>query len=298
MAWKTYFLKYRLASPIHIGDLSLGNVQKTLFYIPGRTLWGAATAILTRANKASPVFQDYKTIGEDVLNAIRFGYFYLEHENKRYLPLWSHNGIRYGPDQISIDEMQHRFLFSEASTAIVNNTFAAETASLHETEYIWPQNRAFESKRKPLYFSGFLYLNLEKLVHLKFNIEAELIDHLRTLFIGANRKMGAGKLILKINEVPNDSETSIPDENNLIIKLKKSQFTAAHILYEDESKKYPIEGPVQPLVYRDWAEHKPPDKRFGAGQNVVYEGVGWVPGALLLSDISVQIVEYGRWKIV
>jgi hypothetical protein len=124
------------------------------------------------------------------------------------------------------------------------------------------------------------------------------MNQLRTLFIGANRKMGAGKLILENNNLSNDSETSMPDESNLIVKLKKSQFTTAHILYEDESKKYPIDGPVQPLVYRDWAEYLPPAKRFGAGQNVVYEGVGWVPGTLLLSDISVQVVEYGRWKIV
>jgi len=299
MAWKTYFLKYRLLSPLHIGDLSLGNVQKTLFYIPGRTLWGAATAILTRTNKASPVFADYQKIGEDVSNGIRFGYFFPEYAGTRYLPMWTGNDIKYGPNHISVEDMQHRFLFSEASTAIVNNTFAAETASLHETEYVWLQNRLFSSQNESLYFSGYLYLNLENLKVLNHLTEDALLSQLETLFVGANRRMGAGKLQRSECELKTEQDCADPEpgDDDRSMKFEDQKIAAAHILHEPDSMNFTIKGPIQPLVFRDWAEHRPPDKRFGAGQNVVYEGVAWKPGALIPKGVSIQVTKYGRWKI-
>ena len=156
MTWNAYLLKYRLASPIHIGDLALGNVQKTMFYIPGKTLWGAATAILTYANFHSPSSKDYQAVGEYVRQAVRFGYFFLEDENDRYVPILTGAGLRYGSkSKLTQEEMENLFLYAEASTAIIKNQFAADPSTLHETEYIWPQNRNGQTGAKKIFFSGY-----------------------------------------------------------------------------------------------------------------------------------------------
>lgn len=313
MSWNAYFLKYRLASPIHIGDLALGNVQKTKLYIPGKTLWGAATAVLTYSLFKSPSSKDYQAVGEYVRQAVRFGYFFIEDDRDRYVPIWSSIGLRYGSElKLTQEEMEFHFLHSEASTAIIKNQFAADPSTLHETEYIWPQNRNGDNGIKSIYFSGYAYLCLQKSDILNFPTDIALLSRLKTLFIGANRRMGNGKLMLQNSLESIDPEIIDQDhpkpgkldclfyeenENGFLIskeEKKDKMIAAANIIFENNSS-HVINGMVKPLVEREWLPAM--NEKSGAGQKVSDAVIAWEPGSVIKSDQNIAVGDFGRWQI-
>ena len=97
MDWQPYRLVYQAKSPIHIGYRTLGFIQRTRYYIPGRALWGAITANLTRAYGS---YEQYGPVGEDVKSSILFSYFYPAPEpDKPLLPCFTADGLMFAsPD--------------------------------------------------------------------------------------------------------------------------------------------------------------------------------------------------------
>lgn len=315
MTWNAYFLKYRLASPIHIGDLALGNVQKTVFFIPGKTLWGAATAILAYAHFQSPSSQDYQAVGEYIRQAVRFGYFFLEDESDRYVPILTASGLRYGLKlKLTQEETENLFLYSEASTAIIKNKFVAEPSTLHETEYIWPQNRNGQSGAKTVYFSGYVYLCREKSDIINFPDDLSILHHFTTLFVGANRRMGNGRLVLATelnNTQPETKDGDLPGpaqkdilycdraSNNFLLVSEtngENYVAASHLIYDRKISNGSATGIVQPLVEREWEQGR--NGVFGAGQKISDAVIAWEPGSIIHSCQSVRVGDFGRWQFI
>jgi hypothetical protein len=303
MPWKTYFLRYRLATPLHIGAPALGNVQRTLYYIPGKTLWGAATAMLTRRFCSKATEQHYQQAGKFVEENIRFGYFFPEQNGQRFLPRLANGKFFCG--HLTKEEFEYRFLVSEASTAIEPKRFAQADGTLHETEYLFP--KALQGQpAAPLYFSGYLYLQQDRhgttddIGALKEANDRDLLEVLRELFIGANRRMGAGKLIRE-GKFP-DAE----DGGNLPLPTPGPNdwsppclYLAGHLKCEPNGikAKDKIAGPIQPLVERIWAPLTA-GKR-GPGQHLTPAVVAWMPGARVLDEkLAFGVAAYGRWEVL
>ncbi len=301
MPWKTYFLRYRLASPLHIGAPALGNVQRTLYYIPGKTLWGAATAMLTRRFNSSATDQHYQNIGKFVEEYIRFSYFFPEQNGQRFVPRRVEKQLYCG--SFTQEEFEYRFLFSDASTAIAPERLAQADGTLHETEYLFP--KSLNSHPAPaLYFSGYLYLQQDRhaadVGDLKQVSDLDLIEMLRELFVGANRRMGAGRLIRAeefLTAREGDKATlPIPGPNDW---SPPCPYLASHLKCEPNFVKADgkIRGPVQPLVERVWAPFQ--NGRGGAGQHLTQAVVAWSPGAKVLDkDLRFGVAAYGRWEIL
>ena len=91
MTWTAYQVSFRLLSPLHIGWRKLGNLQQTRPYVPGRSLWGALTARLTR----ELVGCNYRCIGAKVDKELAFTYFY---------PSIQHNSVTVWPWPCQWDE--------------------------------------------------------------------------------------------------------------------------------------------------------------------------------------------------
>jgi hypothetical protein len=305
MPWKTYFLRYRLVSPLHIGAPALGNVQRTLYYIPGKTLWGAATALLTRRFSAQATDKHYQTCGKFVEEHIRFGYFFPEQNGQRFLPRLDKGQLNFG--SLTKEEFEYRFLASDASTAIAPERFAQADGTLHETEYLFPKSLN-GSPVSPLYFSGYLYLQQERartnleVGDLKQASDLELMEILHELFVGANRRMGAGKLIRegKPPDAENADESTLPKPG-----LKdwdwSRPYLASHLKCEPNFAKAngKIQGSVQPLVERDWAPLQ--NGRGGAGQRLTDAVIAWVPGAEVSDKepkLSFGVASFGRWEVL
>ncbi|MGH7597330.1 MAG: hypothetical protein ACREOI_13335 [bacterium] len=303
MPWKTYFLRYRLVSPLHIGAPALGNVQRTLYYLPGKTLWGAATAMLTRRFINQLADQHYQKVGKFVEENIRFGYFFPEQNGQRFLPRLVNGQFFCG--NLTKEEFEYRFLVSEASTAIEPTRFAQADGTLHETEYLFPKSLQGQPA-PPLYFSGYLYLQQERLGPdddvgaLKQANDRDLMEMLCELFIGANRRMGAGKL-LREGKVPDAEEggnlplpTPGPNDWSLPCPYLASHLKCAPNFEKAQEK---ILGPIQPLVERIWAPSK--NSRRGPGQDITTAVIAWAPGARVLDEkLAFGVAAYGRWEVM
>jgi hypothetical protein len=303
MPWKAYFLRYRLISPLHIGAPALGNVQRTLYYIPGKTLWGAASAVLTRRFCSRATEQYYQKVGQFVEENIRFGYFFPEQNGQRFLPQLANGELFFG--NLTKEEFEYRFLISEASTAIEPKRFAQADGTLHETEYLF--RKSLQSQlASPLYFSGYLYLQHDRhgtaddICALRQANDRDLMENLRELFIGGNRRMGAGKL-LREGEIPDDKDSGnsplpTPGSNDWSLAHR---YLAGHLKCEPNGAKAKgkIAGPIQPLVERVWASLTM-GKR-GPGQHLTHAVVAWMPGARVLDEkLTFGVAAYGRWEIM
>lgn len=140
MSWNAYKVVLRLRSPMHIGQIRQGNLQRTRPYVLGKNLWGALTARITR-DSTSAQNDDYRKVGQQVNEQLAFSYFYPTTDDQVNLWPWD------DPDQFS-----WHYLGSYASTALNYNQNSAEEGSLHETEYIAPTTR----DGRPVYLIGYI----------------------------------------------------------------------------------------------------------------------------------------------
>lgn len=126
-SWTVYRVSLRLLSPMHIGWRRTGNLQQTRRYVPGRVIWGALTATLTRMGGG----EDYEAVGNAVKRDLRYTYFY---------PTAGRDEVTFWPWDRGF---AWRYMGSYASTALSENV--AEEGALHETEYLSPVTREGEN---------------------------------------------------------------------------------------------------------------------------------------------------------
>lgn len=116
MAWVHYSLCFRLLSPLHVGHRRVGNLMQTKPYVPGKLLWAALTARLTRDRDPSrtPQGKDYQDIGDKIKGNFRFGYLWPSLDQDRPCFPWEH------------DDFDYVFLGSYVSTALDYGREAAD----------------------------------------------------------------------------------------------------------------------------------------------------------------------------
>jgi len=129
MSWIHYPLCFRLLGPLHVGYRKVGNLMQTRPYVPGKPLWAALTARLTRDYRSNPGPQDYRAVGKAVKENFRFGYLWPSLDGENPCFPWDHEAFDY------------TFLGSYISTALDYGRAAAEEGSLHEVEFLAPCTR-------------------------------------------------------------------------------------------------------------------------------------------------------------
>jgi hypothetical protein len=71
--WKCCGITYKAKSPLHIGyGAQLGIVNRTRYYIPEKTMWGAVTAVLSRSIMQSYDAGMYRTVNDFVKEHLIF----------------------------------------------------------------------------------------------------------------------------------------------------------------------------------------------------------------------------------
>ncbi len=296
MAWHSYQLTYQLLSPLHIGYRRLGNIQRTRYYLPGRNLWGAITARLTRARYPQPGPTEYLAMGDYVRDHIIAGYFYLKLASEGpYYPRLEQGVWKYG--ELPAADFEARFIGSFGSTALTASTWTAEEASLHEIEFIAPHVQTDRSPARSVYLQGYLYLDQNRSVApppLRSLDDATILGYLRELFVGGEQGYGFGRMVQHGTLVGPEVETDPrPQPRDL-----DGETLRAH-LRVSQSAQVLVEGPVEPVVGREWANGQRGGTRRGAGQDVSEPIVAWVPGGQLKGDTShLRIGPYGVWEAV
>ncbi|WP_322797546.1 RAMP superfamily CRISPR-associated protein, partial [Thermoflexus sp.] len=182
MAWVHYVLRFRLLSPLHIGDRKMGNLMQTRPYVTGRVLWAALTARLTRDLGRGTRARGYQGIGAKIKKNFRFGYLWPSLDGETpYFP-WDH------------DDFEYLLLGSYVSTAIDYDRQAAQEGSLHEVEFIAPVAR----DGRPVYLIGDLWVRVDDpWVRDVLSPELQrLWEVLNRLQLGGERTYGWGRVCL------------------------------------------------------------------------------------------------------
>lgn len=160
---------FKACSPIQIGAGSLGMIERTLLFVPGRVIWGALTDSLVRSLFPSPRGEFYEEAGTELKKG-RFSTFFpcftIEENDSalhRMIPcIPEHAFIAEDQPEVKLDqgEAEYRLCGSSASTALDPTRMAAKDGHLHSTDLIlpfWnPKDRT--QKKHPTTFSGYLEL--------------------------------------------------------------------------------------------------------------------------------------------
>ncbi|MBN2568240.1 MAG: hypothetical protein JXB42_02295 [Deltaproteobacteria bacterium] len=310
MSWTAIKLTYQARSPLHIGFHTLGYIQRTRYYIPGRTMWGACTANLTRAI-GEPGTVDYKPIGEDLFNKhILLSYFYpLIESGKPLIPRYKEDeGLCYGDYPkygFTEQAFEKKFIRSFGQTAILPETNTAEDNSLHESEFIVHEiNNGSNRGSVPTDFAGYVLIRKGTTFKNKpvtwddggINLKSALSE----IFVGGDRKYGWGRLTLKSDVLiiePGrffDHDLTLQGEHP-IVTIKEDLPIPAHLPL---SENLSLKGDIEPLVGREWGEitNTEGNKKNGAGQKISSAKMCWVPGSILNKEESLTISSFGILK--
>lgn len=303
MAWTFYELRFRLLSPLHIGQQKIGNIQRTRPYVPARTLWGAVTARMTRMTVPRAAAADYKTLGAQVAAQIAFTYLFPTNRNGQPLyPNYADRVWHYGSgaEQMSTEQFAWRYLGSYAATALNYERNAAEDASLHEVEFITPQVRGDVAD------SGDAYGNLSHPVHLLgYAVVADGCrlrwrQALQEIQIGGERSYGWGRLRLlegsgnqiAVGEAElfgcASCEAKTIARPHMVIASRGTLLAHTAVVADGEAI---ADGEIEPLVGRVWDDNK------GAGQTVEFTDVCYAPGAKLEGSKTFEMAATHIWKL-
>ncbi|MEJ2252313.1 MAG: hypothetical protein P8Y97_21965 [Candidatus Lokiarchaeota archaeon] len=306
MSWKFYCLRMKLKSPLHIGTYKISHFNPTRLYVPGKVVWAALTATITRYIDSS----DYKGVGNFLNTHLKFGYYfptllYKNGSEEIFHPNYTSNGLIYGNiSKLSEAEFKSMFLSSQASTAIDPHSKTAKDEMLHEIEFINHHTISSDKEdSQQVFLNGVLWVKegrensyqikvIDKSIHFIYNNSNDIDIHKslnKILQIGGERNYGFGAIELKKldDNVDQFHFTWKEKSKQIFLSLKKNGSILAHVGYDD---KLEIKGNIEPLVSRVWSDN-------GAGKKLENKEYHWVPGSKILKNYQFKICKDGIWKL-
>ena len=308
MVWICFKLIYDVQSPIHIGDnTQLGISNRTRYYILGKTMWGAVTAILSRwyMVKYDPII--YKKIGNFVKKNLIFSYFFPLDKNKHILyPNYTDEGIVYGKNdndsKISEGEFEAKFITSYVSTSVETT----EEGSLHEIEHLYPPmfiGYVFINKDQSFQNKSLLKVKIQddkKILIIGKYKKVELFNLLDSIQVGGERSYGFGRL-KRMNKSNPEMVSKIYNKSKVKLDLNyptlQTDIAFSHLNFPETEEVHnnkrviEIRGEFEPLVWRDW------DNVKGCGHQKEFCTVALVPGSTFKPQ-KVKIREFGIWSFI
>ena len=225
MTFVHYRVLLKLLSPLHVGKKKYSNLMTTREYVPGRTLWGALAARITRDYFGGQVSM-YKKIGDFLRQKFRLGYFWpsLDGESP-YFP-WEHEDFN--------------FLLKSGymGQPIDYDKKATQEGMLHEVEFISPRT----NDGRPVYLIGDLWIekgalknSKEEKITIKINsVEVPLGEVFNKIQLGGEKGYGWGRVKLERLEIEGKRTIAGADyreeRGEIILKFSKNSRIASHAL--------------------------------------------------------------------
>jgi hypothetical protein len=289
MPWTAYQVILRLHAPLHIGRGRVSYLQRARPYVTGRVLRGALVSRVGRNNPAlrsNDPRDPYRCVSKTFAQYLTFTYFYPALEKKKEPGKWD---VCFPWDNEAC--FRRRFLSSYTAAALEYPQQTAAEGLLYETEFIAP--RALDNGQ-PVYLMGYIFVDEERLNRDKYDWKAAF----RRLQLGGERGYGWGDVRLidnGIQPIPaNDKlfETIHFDPNTKRpgVTLKENQPVLAHT----DAKAGALAGPVEPIVGREWRADNE-NKRKHVGQHLLFDGVRFAPGSIVLCEESKFTIEKGGY---
>ncbi len=299
MSWKLYQLAFQLKSPLHIGWRKVGNLNQSRPYVPGKVVWAALTARLTRNGFISTdenfIRENaYERTGNLLKHYMAFSYLFpslKKDATKVLMPKYESGQLKYGDKTES--EFQYLVMDSYASTSLDYSMRSAEEGSLHETEFIRPTTRKDNGDVTNVYLVGYLVIKDGFQDQLTMDNLQKILNQIQ---LGGERRYGWGRVALIKCELK-DEKIVFQDwqlEKNgesepLKIKCRNDSYLPAHALATPDTHEIAgIEtGAIEPLVGRETSAAD------GFGRNISKARICWTPGTRVKKGFSANIGEYG-----
>jgi len=275
MARQHYRLVFRLLSPLHIGYRRVGNLMETRRYVPGKVLWAALTARLTRDKHDGRQGSEYRDIGLLIHRHFRFSYLWPSTDGE--LPYFPWDG---GFDYL--------FLGSYAGTALDYDRRAAEEGLLREAEFIAPVTREGEK----VYLLGDLWVDEPLPPDL-----ANWRDVLEGVQLGGERGYGWGRVHREKCDADGTDHGDLGrgiqwevQGSDVILAIPEGVHITAHALAAGDGALQGVTGPVEPLV--GW------ERRENGGYRLTEDvRIAYAPGAVATRRLSVRVGGHGVWEM-
>ncbi|MBW2096983.1 MAG: hypothetical protein JRI80_19155 [Deltaproteobacteria bacterium] len=285
MSWQSLPLCFELLSPLHIGFLPNrpGTFQApTRCYVPGKNMWGAATAALTPRMCKSLTARHFAEVGDAIKRQMIFSYLYLSDGKEIFMPDYDKEGLRWG--DCNDREFRARFLDSIVSTEIVT-TGAAKDTSLHEIEFIRHRIGSPGEPNKPVLLVGKVWLSEggkifnEQLEIRNDSIVVKDIDVFEGITLGGEQNYGFG--LLQKTNVPefSDSGTNVNEILNISpgkkIRIERNKPLIGHLPYRPDKL---FVGEIEILAGREYLRDDSAVKFAYPGKSIVNTVYCFVPG--------------------
>ncbi len=292
MTWTHYRLTFRLLSPLHVGYRRTGNLMQTRPYVPGRLLWAALTARLTRGTGKGNDAAAYRHVGDQLQAYFRFGYLWpglgeKDTDKKSYVPPerpyfpWEHE-----------EDFDYLLLGSVMSTAIVPHQATAHEGSLHEVEYLAPHTR----DGRPVFLLGDLWVD-EDALPTTLQGWKEALRHIQ---LGGERGYGWGRVRLETDFTNGGQQGKgstlgghewEEDGSEVVITLKPDGKLDAHALAAGDHAlpAEAVQSPVEVLVGWGW---------YGGRYGLSAAQVAYSPGGRVTQDTKLIVGPHGIWQAI
>lgn len=284
MKWRLHRWTWLLESPLFVGHLPSGALNRCRLYVPARAMWGAVTAEVAR--RTSRGFPDYRQIGSELEKCARFTcLFPAEQIDGRWvawLPIFeTGRGLCWKREDDVGDVVQdrvfrRRLLTTRPGTAIDPTSYVAADGSLRETECVaerWRTEQGRGGVAGRVAFVGYIFTAGQA---------ANRVRGIDRIFIGGDTRYGLGSM----KRVVLEQAQRVFGE---LVTLNGSEpvIRTARVLGHAQA--------VDPLWGAKELLH---GRRYGAGLQRVAEDVAWVPGSRDAAALEWTIDGYGIWVTV
>lgn len=297
MSWQAYTLTYRAASPVALGAYKFGFIQRTRYYAPGWTLWGAITAQLTRAAFAGAAGDDYETVGRFVADNLPTSYAYILVGGQPACPNYRAGQLCYG--ELTAAAFESRFVTSFGQTAMAPATLTAHTNTLHETELLSPYDLGSDPLHsgEPVRWQFTLYARQpwqNAPAALDGKSVQDVIAVLDPLILGGERGYGFGRL------VQTDCAPAQPcggaEWPTPLDWCAETKTLRAHVEIDTlKGLAIAVYGQIEPVARRLWQNEVKQDGAWGPGQRRKVHRL-YVPGSRIEGEWTPAVGPLGLWQ--
>lgn len=292
MSWEAYRLTYRAVSPLALGAYRFGFIQRTRYFCPGWTLWGALTAQLTRAAFTRAAGAEYEAVGRFVADNLPTSYAYVLVGGEPAWPHYVDGRLHYG--SLSAAEFESRFVTSYGQTAVAPATLAAQTDTLHETELLSPYDL---DGGEPVAWQFTLYARVpwqEPPPALAGWAAQDAIGALEPLILGGDRGYGFGRLArtdCRALGAQGEGEWPAPVEWPAAENTLRAHVETGEL----DGKKITVRGQVEPVARRLWQNEAGEGRGWGPGQRRKTH-VLYAPGSCVEGEWAPVVGPLGLWR--
>jgi hypothetical protein len=294
--WQCQRVALRAESAAHLGWRRMGYIERTRYYVPSRTVWGAlVSAIAGLRHAVDGVPGMYVKATEACGKGLRFTPFFPAESADATGKVWRPRfetgkngraaGLWYG--EMPAAEFERKLVWSHATTAIQASSQSAQDGSLHDVEYVAPYWRESGGIHR-VFWAGYVFFR-DPIDEVVLGRAFELIE------FGGERRYGWGQFrragapaVAAGDAIFDEFVFEAGSGSSPKIAARGTDYALpAHL--EFDAERTGLTGDLEAVGGRDWYGDGPGRKPAGAK-------LCWAPGTCGEGPAEFEVDEHGYWR--